>query len=130
MAFQVAVIFDTNTLSKASVNYSKFDPKNHSCKIYRWDPKMKIVPSVVSKSSRGSLLDIPTIQYDYPDGAYMPWLEHKRSKPTAWKNIAYDHKEVNHTNRIVMAHLFFKTEEDFKNWMGDHYASMFTDLLG
>jgi hypothetical protein len=126
--YEVAVVFDTTTFRMPN-SFERFNPKNHSCIIYRWDPKIKIEFSVGSGYYSPNNNFIPTKIFEFPDGVYYAWLQHKRSLPTKWKKFNKK-KKYHFMDRLVSAHLFFKTEEDFKNWMGDkHYALMFTDLI-
>lgn len=127
--YAVGIIFDRNTIMKAGVSYGKFDPKKHSCTIYRWDPDAKINNDIAKINKE----DVPTKLFVYPNGAYYPWLRHKRSLPTKWEKLdtRIGKKLYGKGHRIIPAHLFFKTEDDFKRWMGDEqYRNLFTDLLG
>lgn len=129
--YEVGVLFDSTTYKKPTTSYEQFYPKDHSCKLYRWHAKAKIMPYPYSYVRSGAF-QVPSVVYEYPEGAYYEWLEHKRSKPTKWKKLTEDprSKGYSHQSRIIPAHLFFKTEEDFENWVGkENYALLFTDLL-
>lgn len=129
--YEVAIVFDSTTLSKAETKYNNFNPKLHSCSIYRWNYGVKIRDEIVSKRDPKLKVSYPKIILKYPNGAYLPWLAHKRSKPTSWSKAHQDIQsgECGFNFRIISAHLFFKTEQDFANWMGEYYSGMFTDLL-
>ncbi len=136
--FEVGIVFDSSTLNKFSTRYDKFYPKDHSFTIWRWDAKARIRDQTEDKSNNFvhklgfGWFSIPTTVYVYPQGAYYEWLKHKRSKPTAWTKVHSEGYKTTYSfgDRIISAHLFFKTEEDFKNWIGnEYYASMFVDLL-